>query len=175
MGKVSYKELFSKLENTSKEEYFENNLRYVIKTEEGFLEYVSKELESTNLKVHNSLSLTGVGKLIMVQSNTATVLANVIPYLRERLGDKLDNLPDVLDRKNHDYGNSFDELVTQYGDVAMSIRVSDKMSRLRSLVLRKEEKQVDESVEDTLIDLAGYMLLTLHYNTEEYENAHKGE
>lgn len=175
MEKVSYKELFYNLESLSKEEYFEKNLRYVIKTEEGFLDYVSKELEDTALKVHNSSSLTTEGKIVMVQTNTATVLANIIPYLRERLGDKLNNLPDVLDRKNHDYGNSFDELVTRYGDVAMSIRVSDKMSRLRSLILLREAKKIDESVEDTLIDLAGYMLLTLHYNVEEYENAHKGE
>lgn len=175
MEKLSYEELFDKLENTSKEEYFEENLRQVIKTEEGFLDYVFKELESDNLKAHNSSLLTDEGKIVMVQSNTATVLANVIPYLRERLGDKLDSLPDALDKKNHDYGNSFDDLVTKYGDVAMSIRVSDKMSRLRSLILLKETKQIEESVEDTLIDLAGYMLLTLHYNVEEYENAHKGE
>lgn len=171
----TYKELFEELESTSKEDYFEKELRYVIKTYDGLIEYISKELEQPNLKAHESSSLTSIGKIVMVQANTATALANIIPFLREKLHGKLDDLPGVLDRKNHDYGNSFDQLVTMYGDVAMSIRVSDKMSRLRSLLIDKEEQQVDESVDDTLLDLAGYMLLTIKYDVKEYEDTHLGE
>lgn len=164
---TSYKELFDKVEETSKEEYFETTLRKNIVTYEGLINYIGRELEEDNLKVNKNDSLNRNGKIVMVQSNTSVALANIIPFVREKLGENLDSLPDVLDRKNHDYGNSFDQLVDLYGDVAMSIRVSDKMSRLRSLLIEHKDSQVDESINDTLLDLVGYMLLTLHYEITE--------
>ena len=39
------------------------------------------------------------------------------------------------------------------------IRLEDKLSRLKTLI--KSENKVDESIEDTLMDLANYAIMTL--------------
>ena len=69
------------------------------------------------------------------------------------------NLNDLYQRKNHDYGDSFGKSYQEYGMVMACIRLEDKLNRLKSLC--KQEAQVDESVEDTLMDLANYSIMTL--------------
>jgi len=66
----------------------------------------------------------------------------------------------MLERKNHDYGNSFEKLFRQFGMLSTIIRLSDKLERLISLE-RNQSHRVDESTIDTLYDLAGYCILTL--------------
>lgn len=48
-------------------------------------------------------------------------------------------------------------------------RMSDKMSRIASFCAKGELKVKDESVEDTLIDLANYSILMLGYIKEKKE------
>lgn len=62
-------------------------------------------------------------------------------------------------KKNHDYGNSFFESLDKRGLVAALIRMEDKMNRLNSLSER-ETQVTDESLIDTLLDLANYSILT---------------
>ena len=70
------------------------------------------------------------------------------------------DLSDTLIAKNHDYGNSFGDLVKEYGNIAMLIPLKNKINRLDALI--KSDNQVkDESIEDTLRDLAGYAILSL--------------
>lgn len=66
---------------------------------------------------------------------------------------------DIVERKNNDYGNSFDKTIKEYGDVAYFLRIEDKLSRLKSLSSKSAE--VDESIEDTLKDIIGYTLLMI--------------
>ena len=63
-------------------------------------------------------------------------------------------------RKNHDYGNSFDKSLDKFGIVASIVRMGDKMNRIESLT-NKEAKVNDESVKDTLLDLANYAIMTV--------------
>lgn len=62
--------------------------------------------------------------------------------------------------KNHDYGNSFDKSLGRFGIVASIVRMEDKMNRIESLT-NKEAKVNDESVKDTLLDLANYAIMTV--------------
>lgn len=62
-------------------------------------------------------------------------------------------------KKNHDYGNSFFESLDKRGLVAALVRMEDKMNRLDSLSER-EAQVTDESLIDTLLDLANYSILT---------------
>lgn len=62
-------------------------------------------------------------------------------------------------KKNHDYSNSFFESLDKRGLVAALIRMEDKMNRLDSLSERKAQV-TDESLIDTLLDLANYSILT---------------
>ncbi|WP_195953666.1 nucleotide modification associated domain-containing protein [Clostridium saudiense] len=72
----------------------------------------------------------------------------------------------LVEKKNHDYGNSFDKTVEEYGEVAYFLRIEDKLSRLKSLN-KKDAAVVSESVEDTLKDIIGYTLLMINYKREK--------
>lgn len=70
-------------------------------------------------------------------------------------------LADTYRRKNADYGDSFGKSVEKYGIIAALTRMSDKWNRLENLILKGGDHLVgDESVLDTLIDLAAYALMT---------------
>ena len=67
---------------------------------------------------------------------------------------------DIVERKNSDYGNSFEKTINEYGNTAYYLRIEDKLSRLKSLD-KKDRKVLDESKIDTLKDIIGYTLLML--------------
>ena len=68
---------------------------------------------------------------------------------------------ELVEKKNRDYGNSFDRTLGEYGDTAYFLRIEDKLSRLKSLS-KKEAAVIDESMEDTLKDIIGYTLLMIN-------------
>lgn len=68
----------------------------------------------------------------------------------------------LAEAKNKDYGDSFQELWDELGPTSALVRLHDKLNRLTTLMKSKEEREVDdESIEDTLIDLSNYAILTL--------------
>ena len=65
-------------------------------------------------------------------------------------------------RKNHDYGDSFHQTFKEEGFAMARIRLSDKLNRFKTLSRKRGEPQVkDESIQDTLLDLANYALMTV--------------
>ena|SRR5699024_10454814 len=67
---------------------------------------------------------------------------------------------DMYERKNKDYGNSFSEQFEEYGLLSLTIRLDDKLRRLKQLGKNNGEASVkDESIEDTLLDLANYAIM----------------
>ena len=66
-------------------------------------------------------------------------------------------------KKNHDYGNSFDEGCDKIGVGYPLGRLLDKMNRLIACMGKEDKMQVNESIEDTLTDLACYSVMTLSY------------
>jgi Domain of Unknown Function (DUF1599). len=72
-------------------------------------------------------------------------------------------LNDIFKRKNHDYGDSFGETFRKLGIISAVTRITDKYNRLVGLATKpKDEQQVkDESIEDTLLDLANYAIMTV--------------
>ena len=69
-------------------------------------------------------------------------------------------LNEMYRRKNADYGDSFGKSYQEYGMTMACIRLEDKLNRLKSLC-KKEAQVQDESLEDTLMDLANYAIMTL--------------
>ena len=68
---------------------------------------------------------------------------------------------DTFCRKNHDYGNSFEESLDQFGIISSLVRMQDKMLRLQSLTDESKTQQVgSESLLDTLEDLSNYAAMT---------------
>lgn len=80
-----------------------------------------------------------------------------------------DKLAETLSEKNIAYGDSFSQSVDDYGLKVIGIRLSDKYNRIKHLVNTGELKENDESLEDTLLDMAGYSILGLKY-LEEHKN-----
>ena len=79
---------------------------------------------------------------------------------------------ELYSKKNHDYGNSFDKGMDNIG-VAYGVgRIYDKMNRL--VTLTKEKAQVkDESIDDTLRDLACYAIMMLTYRKRQINKEQK--
>lgn len=63
-------------------------------------------------------------------------------------------------KKNHDYGDSFAKVRKEIPN-AILVRVNDKFSRLKSLMGGAEQKVEDETIDDTLLDLANYCIMEL--------------
>lgn len=73
---------------------------------------------------------------------------------------------DLLERKEKDYGNSYDRLRKEFGPTSFYIRLFDKLYRLQQV--DQNGHQVAETAEDTLKDMVGYILLELrHRKTHE--------
>lgn len=69
-------------------------------------------------------------------------------------------MSETYERKNTDYGNSFAVSVQKYGLIAALTRISDKFNRMENLILTHNQQVNDESLSDTLLDLATYCIMT---------------
>lgn len=84
-------------------------------------------------------------------------------------------LNDLYAKKNRDYGNSFHDTYLEEGLAMSRIRLSDKLARFKKLshLCDYEGAVEDESIRDTLIDLANYALMTvmeLDLNAQKQED-----
>lgn len=74
-------------------------------------------------------------------------------------------MAEIYENKNSNYGDSFSKLVKQYGLVAGVIPLTNKLNRISTLVENSMKtgnfNNYYESIEDSLIDLANYAIMTL--------------
>ena len=75
----------------------------------------------------------------------------------------LNEMEKTFATKNQKYGNSFEKSVDKYGMIAALTRMSDKFNRLENLILTNDFGTDDETLADTLIDLANYCVMTALY------------
>lgn len=71
----------------------------------------------------------------------------------------IDMIHETYKKKNRDYGDAFGVSLDKRGMVAALVRMEDKMGRLDSLKDR-DPLVKDESLQDTLLDLANYAIMT---------------
>lgn len=76
-----------------------------------------------------------------------------------------DKMLSITTAKNNDYGGADDPFKNfrEFGELGFLVRMSDKFARLKTAIVEKRKFEVDESLEDTTIDLANYCLLLLCY------------
>lgn len=77
-----------------------------------------------------------------------------------------DGLNQLYARKNHDYGDSFHQTFVEEGLAMARIRLGDKFSRFKTLSRisptdSTQQQVTDESIRDTLLDLANYAIMTV--------------
>ena len=90
----------------------------------------------------------------------------------KRFRQKVEKLTEVYVAKNRDYGDSFSQSLDKYGIIASLVRMGDKMNRIDSLY-DKPTTEVDESLVDSLEDLANYAIMTAIWLEKQVEGMGK--
>lgn len=79
-----------------------------------------------------------------------------------------DKLNEIYEQKNRAYGNSFGDTYKDLGIISAVTRISDKFNRLKTLAKDSSIHQGDESIADTLLDMANYCIMTyMELNNKE--------
>ncbi|WP_399291506.1 nucleotide modification associated domain-containing protein [Vagococcus fluvialis] len=89
-----------------------------------------------------------------VQSAIETVSQNNAELFHKIITD----LEQTYLAKNKDYGNSFEESLNEFGEVAGIVRIGDKFNRAKNLSKNKANVK-DESKIDTYLDMANYNIM----------------
>lgn len=95
----------------------------------------------------------------------------------DRLEKLMAEMLEIYKAKNKDYGDSFSESLEEFGLIAPVVRMNDKMNRIKSLTKKGDRQVKDESLRDSLMDLANYALMTvveLDQQIEEWERKNIG-
>ena len=87
----------------------------------------------------------------------------------KRFRQKIEKLAKVYVAKNKDYGDSFTRSLDKRGIIASIVRMEDKMNRIDSLY-DKPTTEVDESLVDSLEDLANYAIMTAIWLEKQVED-----
>lgn len=138
-------------------------------SKEDFIEMIAKETGIHHLTISNSVcsqcpdpisssyTFNNSDSLLgFYADNVSLVEENQFKYYT-------DDIAATLKQKNKAYGNSFDREMDEWGLPALCIRLSDKYSRLKNLIKNPNIDIGDESLYDTLRDLAGYSILGMNY------------
>ena len=119
-----------------------------------FVEKDTKEPENGNTVNEEKATVTR-GDIIRTITNEFGAPTNIIHH-----GVICRELEELYKKKNADYGDSFHKSYEEFGNVMAAIRMSDKLNRFKALI--KADAQVkDESVRDTMLDLANYAIMTV--------------
>lgn len=71
-----------------------------------------------------------------------------------------DEIHELYELKNADYGDSFSRLRKRY-PLFVCMRVYDKLNRLESCMIKDSIEVKDETIEDTLMDIANYCIMEI--------------
>lgn len=97
------------------------------------------------------------------KENFCSSTISTLPTDADKFEQITKNMVKIFKKKNHDYGNSFEQSLNEEGLAASRIRMGDKWNRYKTLS-RKDPSNIqvkDESIRDTLIDLANYAIMTV--------------
>lgn len=83
---------------------------------------------------------------------------SVNPFMKEYERIVTDTM-ELCKKKNKDYGSSVQDTFEKFGDVSYLVRITDKYNRICSLLENKKVEVRDESITDTIVDLANYCFL----------------
>jgi len=83
--------------------------------------------------------------------------------LDKEILDKIcSEITELLIKKNSDYGDSFFELMDEFGFLSFLVRIYDKVGRLKMIHKKGKIEVREESVNDSIRDIIGYCLLYLY-------------
>ena len=127
---------------------------------EGLIEYLEEDIEV------NESDLKTVE--IKEKANTKETLQETLDEVKEPVENEfmeeykkiVMETMELCVKKNKDYGSSVEDTFEKFGDISYLVRITDKYNRICSL-LNKEGEVKDESIDDTIRDMANYSFLWL--------------
>lgn len=78
-----------------------------------------------------------------------------------RLEEIMKNCLSLYKKKNTDYGNSFAEVYKELGFESGLVQILHKVNRIKGIYNKGKAEVENESIRDSLIDLANYALMTV--------------
>ena len=148
--------------------------------DEAFIEYLEEDIEvnESNLKDAVVESIT-IGQTLQSICDIPPQIKINSDKIKETLQETLDEVKEPVEnefmeeykkivtetmelcvKKNKDYGSSVEDTFEKFGDISYLVRITDKYNRICSL-LNKEGGVKDESIDDTIRDMANYSFLWL--------------
>ena len=78
----------------------------------------------------------------------------------------------ICEKKNQDYARSDDAFYNfrEFGTQGILVRISDKWARIKTLIAKGKPEVNDESLDDTLKDLANYALILILFLKSEFRD-----
>ena len=90
----------------------------------------------------------------------------------QRHKEIIDRIHTTYVAKNKDYGNSATKTYKEFGPLSYAIRFTDKLERYKSLIAKDVKVMVsNESLLDTLLDLANYSIMAIMDITDDSDSA----
>ena len=128
--------------------------------------YPSEEVSSGKSELDTNeaiIALQNFGRYFNERVNEPTETGGTPMKKYERHSEITKQLNEIYIAKNTDYGDAFGDTFKKLGIISAVTRIVDKTNRLMSLSAKTEaERNVkDETIKDTLMDLANYALMTL--------------
>ena len=148
--------------------------------DEAFIEYLEEDIEvnESNLKDAVVESIT-IGQTLQSICDIPPQIKINSDKIKETLQETLDEVKEPVEnefmeeykkivtetmelcvKKNKDYGSSVEDTFEKFGDISYLVRITDKYNRICSL-LNGEGEIKDESIDDTIRDMANYSFLWL--------------
>lgn len=132
--------------------YYKKYLNEEIKVDKLKLKLVEENIEAETVecdkKVVNELS-----------EEKKQVEDDVINPFIEEYEKIVNETVKLCKRKNADYGSSVQDTYEKFGDISYLVRITDKYNRICALLQNGKAEVRDESITDTIVDLANYCFL----------------
>ena len=125
--------------------------------DEAFIEYLEEDIE-VNTKETLQETLDEVKETL--QKTLDKVKEPVENEFMEEYKKIVTETMELCVKKNKDYGSSVQDTFEKFGDISYLVRITDKYNRICSLLNREGEVK-DESIDDTIRDMANYSFLWL--------------
>lgn len=99
---------------------------------------------------------------VLTVTNYSNLMSSVTSRDKNKEFEEItDRLNRLYTKKNAAYDNSFSKTFNSLGIISAVTRIGDKYNRLENLVKNSNIDNLGESIEDTLMDLASYSIMTL--------------
>ena len=145
--------------------------RDFMETTKGVMKVGLEAVKNNNVADYYLAVYNALDDLIYAYNEESTYEDEHVADVEEHLSDPryvvdfswtIKELHKMLVSKNIDYGNSFDKGIERFGLTGAVIRLYDKLNRLVNLD-GDDGEVVGEASLDTMRDVIGYLMLTLHY------------